>query len=175
MAFSSAEGSTYIHGSSGSIESSTISSKEASRLHRPALDIDLTSLLPLLVAQLLLGKGRGKDFAESQAQKVRNASRKSDEAAKAVIRHTLRENFFPEISDSDSLDVQAGDPKRKHLSRVAGSCQAVSPFAPPLALTHACHVLAEWFFGVLMKRPPWQNWTNDIYDAMRCIDFLPIA
>jgi len=26
-----------------------------------------------------------------------------------------------------------------------------------------------------MKRAPWQNWTNDIYDAMRCIDFLPIA
>ena len=117
---SSAEGSTHIHGSSGSIEGVSASSKEASRLHRPALDIDLTSLLPLLVAQLLLGKGRGKDFAESQAQKVRNASRESDEVAKAVIRETLRENFFPEISDSDSPDVQAGDPKRKHLSRVAG-------------------------------------------------------
>ena len=122
MAFSSAEGSTYIHGSTGGIENSSISSKEANRLHRPALDIDLTSLLPLLVAQLLLGKGRGKDFAESQAQKVRNASRDSDEAAKAVIRQALRENFFPEMSDSDSFDVQAGDPKRKHLSRVAGGC-----------------------------------------------------
>ena len=52
-------------------------------------------MLPLLVAQLLLGKGRGKDFAESQAQRVRNASRESDDAAKAVIRETLRENFFP--------------------------------------------------------------------------------
>jgi hypothetical protein len=48
--------------------------------------------------------------------------------------------------------------------------------SPPLALTRVSRAaLAEWFFGVLMKRPPWQNWTNDIYDAMRCIDFLPIA
>ena len=129
------------------------------------------------MAQLLLGKGRGKDYAESQAQKVRNASRKSDEAAKAVIRETLRENFFPEVSDSDSPDVQAGDPKRKHLTRVAGGRgkSVGCHHFPRLSRSRAHRALAEWFLGVLMKRPPWQNWTNDIYDAMRCIDFLPIT
>ena len=44
------------------------------------------------------------------------------------------------------------DPKRKHLAKVA-----------------------EWFYGVLLKREPWGSWTNDIYDAMRCIDHLPIG
>ena len=83
---------------------------------------------------------------------MRNASRESDDAAKAVIRETLRENFFPELPGVGGPDGLPADPKRKHLSRVA-----------------------DWFFGVLMKRAPWQNWTNDIYDAMRCIDFLPIA
>ena len=35
--------------------------------------------------------------------------------------------------------------------------------------------VAEWFYGVLLKREPWGSWTNDIYDAMRCIDHLPIG
>lgn len=33
---------------------------------------------------------------------------------------------------------------------------------------------ADWFHGTLKKHPPWTNWTHDIYDAMRCIDHLPI-
>ena len=61
-------------------------------------------------------------------------------------------NPKPELPGVGGPDGLPADPKRKHLSRVA-----------------------DWFFGVLMKRAPWQNWTNDIYDAMRCIDFLPIA
>ena len=35
--------------------------------------------------------------------------------------------------------------------------------------------LVEWFHAVLLKRTPWEAWTNDIYDAMRCIDHLPIG
>ena len=67
MAFSSAGQGTYIHGSSSSStvggssghgsETTGMSAKEVSKLQMPALDIDLTSLLPLLVRQLLLGKG----------------------------------------------------------------------------------------------------------------------
>ena len=49
-------------------------------------------------------------------------------------------------------DGPAGDPKHKHLHRVAA-----------------------WFYALLMKRAPWQSWTSDIYDAMRCIDHLPIG
>lgn len=37
------------------------------------------------------------------------------------------------------------------------------------------HKVVEWFYPLLMKRPPWVTWTNDIYDAMRCIDHLPIG
>ena len=61
-------------------------------------------------------------------------------------------DFFPELSDDESLEAQQGDPKRKHLHRVA-----------------------EWFHALLMKRAPWVSWTNDIYDAMRAIDHLPIG
>ena len=35
--------------------------------------------------------------------------------------------------------------------------------------------VAEWFYDVLKKNPPWSNWTHDIYDAMRCIDHLPVS
>lgn len=158
MAFSSAEGSTYIHGSSSS--SSDSATREASKLQIPALDIDLNYYMPLLVRQLLLGKGRGKDFADAQAQRVRTASGRSDDEAKALIRQTLRENFYPELGPDEggllgagvSGDGPAGDPKHKHLHRVA-----------------------EWFYALLMKRAPWQSWTSDIYDAMRCIDHLPIG
>ena len=157
MAFSSAEGSTYIHGSSSSSDSAT---REASKLQIPALDIDLNYYMPLLVRQLLLGKGRGKDFADAQAQRVRTASGRSDDEAKALIRQTLRENFYPELGPEEggllgagvAGDGPAGDPKHKHLHRVA-----------------------EWFYALLMKRAPWQSWTSDIYDAMRCIDHLPIG
>ena len=35
-------------------------------LHKPALDVDLNTLLPLVVQQLIFGKGRGKRFSYSQ-------------------------------------------------------------------------------------------------------------
>ena len=31
------------------------------------------------------------------------------------------------------------------------------------------------FYALLIRRSPWTTWTNDIYDAMRCIDHLPIS
>ena len=34
--------------------------------------------------------------------------------------------------------------------------------------------LVEWFHGLLLERPPWREWTFDIYSAMRAIDFMPI-
>ena len=36
-------------------------------LHKPALEIDLNTLLPLVVQQLTLGKGRGQTFVAEQA------------------------------------------------------------------------------------------------------------
>jgi hypothetical protein len=119
------------------------------QLHKPALDVDLFSLLPLIVQQLLLGKGRGRSFIEEQSGKVRRATTKSDDDAKSLIKQTLRENFFPDGSLGGM-----------------GSSEAIEKVL--------CNV-ADWFLAVLLKRHPWDTWTNDIYDAMRCIDHLPVA
>lgn len=43
----------------------------------------------------------------------------------------------------------------------------------PLTERHMAKVV-EWFYAMLKKQPPWGNWTHDIYDAMRCIDHLPV-
>ena len=37
-----------------------------SRLHKPALDVDLSTLLPVVIQELLFGKGRGKQFVNDQ-------------------------------------------------------------------------------------------------------------
>jgi len=139
--------------SRGSIEYPAIyaNSDGANRqqLHKPALDVDLFSLLPLVVQQLLLGKGRGRSFVEEHSGKVRRATGKSDDDAKLLIKQTLQENFFPD-----------------------GSLEGMA--SPEVVEKVLCNV-ADWFLAVLLKRPPWETWTNDIYDAMRCIDHLPIA
>ena len=41
-------------------------STEQIDLHKPALDVDLATLLPLILQQLMLGKGRGKAFVSEQ-------------------------------------------------------------------------------------------------------------
>jgi len=140
--------------SKGSIEYPAIYANSDSgrrqQLHKPALDIDLISLLPLIVQQLLLGKGRGgKSFIDDRLRRVRNATTKSDDDAKSLIKQTLRENFFPDGSLGGM-----------------GSAQDIEKLL--------CNV-ADWFLAVLLKRPPWETWTHDLYDAMRCIDHLPVA
>jgi len=139
--------------SKGSIEYPAIYAKSDGanhQLHKPALDIDLNSLLPFIVQQLLLGKGRGpKSFIEDHLRRVRKASAKSDDDAKTLIKETLRENFFP----NGSL---GGMSSSEDIERVL------------------CNV-ADWLLAVLLKRPPWATWTHDLYDAMRCIDHLPVA
>ena len=94
-----------------------------------------------------------------QVSKVRRAQ--SDDEAKAVIKAVVKANFFQELSAADGdLGVgggtdsaaASGQHSEKHLRKVV-----------------------EWFHASLMKRSPWSTWTNDIYDAMRCIDHLPIG
>lgn len=155
--------SQYIEGDADDDTHSVGEGSSHEVLHKPALDIDLSTLLPEVVRQLMFGKGRGKPFVEEQVSRVRRA--KTEEEAKAVIRTVLRENFFPELpeglpdgaehtGDAPALDTHhtATSLQQKHLSKVV-----------------------EWFHDVLLKRGPWSTWTNDIYDAMRCIDHLPIG
>ena len=123
----------------------------------------LVSLLPLLVQQLLFGKGRGTSFVTEHISQVRRAASRSDEEAKAIIREILSENFFHELSGAG-----AGTPRNSSEDVLVRG----------RALEHAQkHLLklVELFFALLMRRAPWSTWTNDIYDAMRCIDHLPIG
>mmetsp|Transcript_9998 Transcript_9998/g.22293 ORF Transcript_9998/g.22293 Transcript_9998/m.22293 type:complete len:186 (+) Transcript_9998:3-560(+) len=117
-------------------------------LHRPALDIDLSTMMPMLVQQLLLGKGKGTSFVHEQVHAVRVAAATSEEEAKGILKGLLADSFFKEEQVSPALRAQG----ERHLQK-----------------------MVEWFFAVLLKKEPWELWTNDIYDAMRCIDHLPIA
>ena len=67
-------------------------------------------------------------------------------AAKDIIKKVLHENFFSDLQGDE--DVAKAD---EH-----------------------CGKIAEWFYAVIKKSSPWDRWTNDIYDAMRCIDHLPV-
>ena len=113
-------------------------------LHKPSLDVDLKTVLPNLVEQLILGKGRGRAFVTDKRSEIWRAS---PEDGKKLIMEVLKESFYPNVEGEDEL-IKA----EKHI-----------------------HKVALWFYSLLKKQPPWGNWTRDIYDAMRCIDHLPIS
>ena len=112
-------------------------------VHKPSLDIDLNAVLPTVIQQLLLGKGRGVAFVTNTKSEIWHAP---PEKAKEIIVQILWENFYPHPSSGELSKIE------KHLNK-----------------------MAEWFYAVLKKQAPWTNWTVDVYDAMRCIDHLPIA
>eukprot|EP00927_Polykrikos_kofoidii_P083914 TRINITY_DN8714_c0_g2_i1.p1 TRINITY_DN8714_c0_g2~~TRINITY_DN8714_c0_g2_i1.p1 ORF type:complete len:840 (-),score=105.53 TRINITY_DN8714_c0_g2_i1:11-2359(-) len=140
--------SDYIH---GRLHGADQAADGGVHLHKPALDVDLSTLLPDVVAQLILGKGRGKSFADDVIHRARSA--KSEDDAKTILRDVIRGNFFSKHSVCTSTSTSgASCSVDKHLLKVS-----------------------EWFYAVLMRRWPWNGWTNDIYDAMRCIDHLPVG
>lgn len=115
---------------------------------KPCLNVDLNVLLPSVIEQLILGKGRGRSFVSNMRSDIWRAD---EEMAKEMIGGILLENFYPGI-ENEETDVDLKSKVRIHVKKVA-----------------------EWFYAFLKKKPPWTNWTNDIYDAMRCIDHLPIS
>eukprot|EP00930_Biecheleria_cincta_P022861 TRINITY_DN16606_c0_g1_i2.p1 TRINITY_DN16606_c0_g1~~TRINITY_DN16606_c0_g1_i2.p1 ORF type:complete len:768 (+),score=110.62 TRINITY_DN16606_c0_g1_i2:60-2363(+) len=123
------------------------SSKRAVALDMPALDIELSHMLPLVVNQLLLGKGRSLQFVTNTISRICRMG--SDEDGKSIIKEVIKDNFF---SLPQSTNTCTGAGTEKHISKVT-----------------------EWLYAVLRKRSPWSNWTNDIYHAMRCIDHLPMS
>mmetsp|Transcript_44563 Transcript_44563/g.65565 ORF Transcript_44563/g.65565 Transcript_44563/m.65565 type:complete len:164 (-) Transcript_44563:88-579(-) len=134
--------SEYILGAAAAAAAASVGSKQQV-YHKPALDIELSNLLPLIVQQLICGKGCGGALLISKISQIRQKSWSSDTEAKEFVHNVIRENFFPDLPvDTDC----------KHLGKVT-----------------------EWFYAMLLKRSPWTNWTSDIYDAMRCIDHLPIS
>uniref|UniRef100_A0A7S0FHH9 Protein kinase domain-containing protein n=1 Tax=Minutocellus polymorphus TaxID=265543 RepID=A0A7S0FHH9_9STRA len=70
---------------------------------------------------------------------------KPDEA-REIIKKVLRENFFPHV-----LSEEERAKTDRYLSRVS-----------------------DWFYNVYKRQDPWNTYTRDIYDAMRCVDHLPI-
>ena len=114
---------------------------------RPCLDVDLNILLPSIIENLILGKGRGKSFVSNKRSEIWRAK---EDDGKATIRGILLENFYPSIDSAEDSELQSK--VQIHVSRVA-----------------------EWFYALLKKSGPWTSWTKDIYDAMRCIDHLPIS
>lgn len=123
------------------IESSAITTDTPATPHKPGLDVDLNVLLPSIVEQLLLGKGRGRSFVSNKRSEIWHAQ---DENAKKMIQDILTENFY---SSADLVDAKV----QSHTAKVA-----------------------NWFHALMKKNAPWTTWTHDIYDAMRCIDHLPI-
>lgn len=115
---------------------------------RPCLDVDLNILLPSVIEQLMLGKGRGKSFVSNKRSEIWHAK---EEDGKEMLRSLLMENFYS-TSNKNGLDDEAKAKLQQHVKK-----------------------LAEWFYALLKKQSPWNNWTHDIYDAMRCIDHLPIS
>lgn len=113
--------------------------------HKPALDIDLNTMLPRAIQSLILGKGRGRAFVTNTVSEIWHG--KPDDA-KEVIKNVVRENFFSNIVQSQDENVKS----EMHLEKVA-----------------------EWLCNVVKRAVPWNNYTHDIYDAMRCIDHLPIT
>jgi protein-tyrosine phosphatase len=89
--------------------------------------------------------GKGRGFAFVRDKKS-EIWRANEEDAKEIIKTVIRENFFSHIQGEESAKAE------KHIGKVA-----------------------EWFYALSKKASPWDNWTNDIYDAMRCIDHLPVT
>ena len=136
----------------GSISSASYGTKFAEdsnmSVMKPGLQVDLNVLLPDVVCRLLLGKGRGSTFVTNIRSEIWHAK---EEEGKEIIKRVMRENFYAHLMDVENSSEEL-DKAEHHLDNVA-----------------------FWYYAVLKKKSPWKGWTNDIYDAMRCIDHLPIA
>ena len=132
----------------GSIQYPSFTNSKMHPPHRPCLDVDLSILLPSVIEQLVLGKGRGKSFVSNTRSEIWRAK---EEDGKAIIRRVLVNNFYPGVENQD-LEGEQNSKVQKHVTKAA-----------------------EWFYALMKNKAPWINWTHDIYDAMRCIDHLPIS
>eukprot|EP00584_Thalassiosira_punctigera_P012141 CAMPEP_0172559662 /NCGR_PEP_ID=MMETSP1067-20121228/85115_1 /TAXON_ID=265564 ORGANISM="Thalassiosira punctigera, Strain Tpunct2005C2" /NCGR_SAMPLE_ID=MMETSP1067 /ASSEMBLY_ACC=CAM_ASM_000444 /LENGTH=896 /DNA_ID=CAMNT_0013349305 /DNA_START=32 /DNA_END=2722 /DNA_ORIENTATION=+ len=115
---------------------------------KPSLNVDLNILLPSVIEQLILGKGRGRSFVSNTRSEI---WRVKEEDGKTIIRQILMENFYPGVENQET-EGALKNKVRIHVTKVS-----------------------EWFYAMFKKKTPWTNWTHDIYDAMRCIDHLPIS
>lgn len=69
-------------------------------LYKPSLDIDLDTVLPTVVEQLILGKGRGRSFVTNTRSEIWRAE---PTVAKEIIQKVLRENFYPNVQGEEEI------------------------------------------------------------------------
>ena len=89
------------NGGGHSSNKTTMSRRPSILLHKPSLDIDLNAVLPTVVQQLLLGKGRGTGFVVNTKSMI---WRLPPIEAKELIGKTVNENFGP-LTDSHMAKV----------------------------------------------------------------------
>jgi hypothetical protein len=147
--------SEYILGPTPSLKTSTSGpgKRRSTAYHKPSLEVDLNTVLPTVVEQLIMGKGRGRAFVTNKKSEIFRSA--DPEIAKALIKEVVSENFFPPRTTNLRGGIESPD-EIPNVDRVLAK-------------------VAEWFYASLMRLHPWDNWTNDVYDALRCIDHLPIA
>ena len=154
----------------------------ASSAKKPALNVDLRTLLPRILETLLLGKGRGQQFVSEQKSKIWNA--KSEDAARVILSRILRENYFPALRAADdppppgTAAPAAAEGSGSSSGGGVGRHNSSSGSSASAHMANTLKKLVEWYLDVLFcaRRPsPWENWTQDVYDCMRCVDHLPIA
>ena len=138
--------------------------------HKPSLDVNLNVILPTVVQQLLLGKGKGNAYVTNKKSEIWRAS---EEEAKRIFKNVIRENFFPHIkimpsNSTGQDDVVMEDIDKNDTTTATATVTTTNDNSWILNKQHEKHLskLAEWFYAMLKKQPPWENWTNDIYDAV---------
>jgi len=85
--------SEYIQGVSGKDDGAVVASTRP--LHKPALNIDLNSLLPTVIFKLLLGKGRGNAFCTNTRSDIWKA--RPPKEGKAIIQKVLWDYFYSQL------------------------------------------------------------------------------
>lgn len=99
---------------------SPASSKRKISIHKPSLEIDLNTVLPTLVEQMILGKGRGRSFVANKRSEIYRAK---PEKARDLIMEVLRENFYPDISNFSEDEIfKAGKNYSVHQSDFVVLC-----------------------------------------------------
>jgi hypothetical protein len=93
-------------------------------MHKPSLKIDLNTVLPTLIEQMILGKGRGRSFVINKRSEIWHAK---PEKARDLIMEVLRGNFYPSSSlQSEDEIFKAGTSHGFHHENLCFSFRVVS-------------------------------------------------
>ena len=103
-----------------------------------------------------------------------------EKAAKAVLRTVLCQNFFSELLGAEVAPPSEIAPEIAPPSQTQPADSGASSAGGGVGERRArarkhLEKMVAWLHAVILMRGPWSSWTNDVYDALRCIDHLPIS